>query len=201
MPFEILPGWFHRLGLMGWPLAVCSVAALAFGLERVVFTVRSRLRKEATYRQLAEYLVAHREQPQPVRDGLVGIMLNELQGSYYRGIKSLRIIGTISPMLGLLGTILGVIAAFRAISMQVGPVSPGVIADGLWEAMLTTAVGLLIALPALLMAHFFRHFSERQLEDFCLRLNRLSMSFELDRGKNPLGVAGLVTPGAGKLVA
>lgn len=175
----MLPEWFHQLGLMGWPLAGCSVVALSLCLERAVFFAKSRWQKEEEYRRLSGYLTAHKEQPQPVRDSLTSVMLSELQPAYYRGIKSLRVIGIVSPMLGLLGTILGIISAFQAISMQTGPVSPSVIADGLWEAMLTTAVGLFIALPALLTAHLFAHLSEQQLEEFCLRLNRLSVSFEI----------------------
>lgn len=174
----MLPEWFHQLGLMGWPLAGCSVVALSLCLERAVFFAKSRWQKEQEYRRLSDYLAAHKEQPQPVRDSLASVMLSELQPAYFRGVKSLRVIGIISPMLGLLGTILGIISAFQSISVQTGPVAPSVIADGLWEAMLTTAVGLFIALPALLMAHLFAHLSEQQLGEFGLRLNKLSISFE-----------------------
>lgn len=134
--------------------------------------------KRTRVRRLSDYLAAHKEQPKPVRDSLASIMLSELQPAYFRGVKSLRVIGVISPMLGLLGTILGIISAFQSISIQTSPVAPSVIADGLWEAMLTTAVGLFIALPALLMAHLFAHLSEQQLGEFSLRLNKLSVSFE-----------------------
>ena len=176
----MLPEWFHQLGLMAWPLALCSVMALALCLERARFGIQSQRNKQQHYDALAEYLQAHRSQPKAVRDEMVGIMLSELQRPYYRGIKALRMIGTVSPMLGLLGTILGVIAAFKVISAHAGPVSPSLIADGLWEAMLTTAVGLVIALPALVMAHMFQHISERQLHDICLQLNKLSVSFEME---------------------
>lgn len=193
------PEWFQQLGLMAWPLAACSILALALGLERTVFAIRARWQRERNYQHLADYLTSHRGQPKAVRDELSGVMLRELQGSYYSGIAGLRIIGTMSPMLGLLGTILGIIAAFQSISVQVGPVSPSVIADGLWEAMLTTAMGLLIALPSLLLAHLFKWFSERQLDDFCLRLNKLSLSFDLDE---PLRESQVVTGSKrGKLAA
>ena len=175
-----LPEWFHQLGLMAWPLAGCSIMALALCFERIVFSIKARMQKEKGYRRLSAYLTEHRGQPKSVRDEMISMMLNDLQKAYYSGIKGLRIIGTISPMVGLLGTILGIIAAFKVISVHAGPVSPSMIAAGLWEAMLTTAVGLLIALPTLLMAHLFRHLSERQLGDFCSRLNQLSMSFELE---------------------
>ena len=182
----LVPEWFYQLGPMGWPLAVCSLLALTLCFERLVFHVRSCLRKGREYQKLVDYLTESKEQPKQIRDEIVSIMLDDLQPFYYRGIKELSLIGTISPMLGLIGTILGIIATFRVISSQSGPVSPAMIADGLWEAMLTTAAGLLIALPALLMAHFFKQMSQARLSDFCLRLNKLSMSFELEgKDENP----------------
>ncbi|MFC4272588.1 MotA/TolQ/ExbB proton channel family protein [Sneathiella chungangensis] len=180
----VLPEWFMQMGLMAWPLAVCSILALAVGLERLVFLARSMIAQKSRYNRLAAYLTEHQHHPKPLRDELAGVALNDLKRSYYSGIKLLRLIGMISPIIGLLGTILGIISAFRVISVQTGPVAPSLIADGLWEAMLTTAAGLMIALPALLMAHFFSAFSDRQLDRFCQDLNRLSLSFELvSRGK------------------
>lgn len=176
-----MPEWFHQLGLMGWPLVLCSVLALAICFERVVFAIKSKIKHESLYTQMSEYLLEHKAQPKPIRDEMVALALNNIQRPYYSGLKLLRIIATISPMLGLLGTILGIIAAFKVIAAQSGPVSPNMIADGLWEAMLTTAAGLLIALPTLLIAHLFRHISEQQLGQFCVRLNTLSLSFELEK--------------------
>ncbi|MCY4504932.1 MAG: MotA/TolQ/ExbB proton channel family protein [Hyphomicrobiales bacterium] len=172
--------WFAQLGLMGWPLAVCSVLTLALGLERAVFWLRAVRQREPHYQEMAAWLSAHKSSPKPLRDEMINIMLEDVQRAYYSGLKGLRIIGTISPMLGLLGTVLGIIAAFRVIALEAGPVTPNMIADGLWEALLTTAVGLMIALPALLMAHFFRHLGEHYMDNLCQRLNRLSLSFELD---------------------
>jgi len=174
----MLPEWFYQLGLMQLPLAACSVVAMMLCFERMVFVIRARFNKEQTYRKIADYLEKHKHYPKPLRDEMVAVMLSEVRLSYYRSIKALRMIGTISPMLGLLGTILGIIKAFRIISASNVPVSPSMIADGLWEAMLTTAVGLFIALPSLLMAHLFKHLSESQLDDICLRLNKFSIFIE-----------------------
>ncbi len=174
-----MPEWFLQLGLMGWPLAFCSLLAIAVVLERSTFYIKALMQKEATYQHFKACLVEHKTQPKATRDEMVSVLLDELQPSFYNGLKLLRIVGTLSPMLGLLGTILGIISAFRVIASQTGPVTPNMIADGLWEAMLTTAAGLFIALPSLLMAHFFRSLSERMLGDLCFRLNKLSLDFEL----------------------
>ncbi len=181
MPLDVaLPDWFRQLGPMAWPLAVCSVIVLAVCLERTVFSLRSRLGGDAAYRKLSDALTLHRSLPRALRDDVGALMLRELERPYLGGVKLLRIVGTISPMLGLLGTILGIIGAFRTIAAQTGPVSPNMIAEGLWEALLTTAVGMIIALPALLAAHLFKHLGERRLEDLALRLNRVSLSIEVE---------------------
>lgn len=175
-----MPEWFYHLGPMGWPLAVCSTAAFAICLERTVFLVKSLSRKHETVLRLSARLNENRTFPKPVRDDIAGIMLDELQAPYFRGISGLGLIGYLTPMLGLAGTILGIIKTFGSIASHTGPVSPNIIADGLWEAMLTTAAGILIALPSLLMATIFRHLSGRQIEEFRLCLNKLSVSFETD---------------------
>ena len=184
----MLPDWFHQLGIMGWPLACCLILTMAICLERLVFHISALFKREKHYQTLSKQLIDHQYLAKTTRDEMVGMMLLELQSNYFSGTRLLRIIGTISPILGLLGTILGIISAFKVIAIQTGPVSPSMIADGLWEAMLTTAAGLMIALPALLLSHLFHNLAERQLNDLCLRLNKLSMSFEIDNAKPQLDI-------------
>lgn len=176
----MLPDWFLLLGITGWPLAVCAVLTLAISFERIVFFARNHLAFNKHEQALSDYLRAHQSLAKPLRDEMVGVMLNELQPAYYRGLKVMRMISTVSPLLGLLGTILGIIVAFKTIALQTGPVSPSLIADGLWEAMLTTAVGLMIALPALVLAQIFRYMGEKKLSLLSLRLNKLSINIEMD---------------------
>ncbi len=172
--------WFERLGVMGWPLAICSVLALTVILERSFFMFKAWKARSETYAELSEVLIAHRNKPKPVRDELTAINLNELQQSYKGSSSLLRTIGTISPILGLLGTVIGIISAFHKIAASTGPVNPAMIADGLWEALLTTAVGLSIALPCLLASQGFKAWSDAILNGVCSQLNRLSLSFELE---------------------
>ena len=80
---------FAQLGIMAWPLAGCSIAALAIGIERLVFILNATKAAETRYERLAAYLREIKVQPKPVRDEMVGVMLNDLQRPYYSGIKSL----------------------------------------------------------------------------------------------------------------
>lgn len=82
--------------------------------------------------------------------------------SYLRGLET---IGTLSPLLGLLGTVLGMIRAFQRLEEAGTRVDPAVLSGGIWEALLTTAVGLAVAIPALAALSFFEGEVERVRRD------------------------------------
>lgn len=67
-------------------------------------------------------------------------------------IRLLELIAMISPLLGLLGTVMGMIQSFQALEMAQGAANASVLAGGIWQALLTTAVGLLVAIPAAVAA-------------------------------------------------
>lgn len=68
----------------------------------------------------------------------------------------LGMVATMSPLLGLLGTITGMIQAFQSVqgSLDAGQIAAGALANGIWEALITTAAGLCVAIPAF-VAHRF----------------------------------------------
>lgn len=70
-------------------------------------------------------------------------------------LRGLAIIGNITPLLGLLGTVTGMIKAFMKIQDLQGKVDASVLAGGIWEALITTAAGLSVAIPALVAYHYF----------------------------------------------
>lgn len=72
--------------------------------------------------------------------------------SYLRGLE---VIANLSPLLGLLGTVLGMIGAFAKLEAAGAKVDPALLAGGIWEALLTTAFGLVIAIPALAAYYMF----------------------------------------------
>jgi len=72
-----------------------------------------------------------------------------------RYLNTLGTIAAISPLLGLLGTVIGMIKVFTAITTQ-GVGDPGVLAGGISEALITTAAGLSVAIPALMFYRYFR---------------------------------------------
>ncbi len=69
-----------------------------------------------------------------------------------RHIRLLELIAMISPLLGLLGTVLGMIQSFRELALAEGAANAGLLAAGIWQALLTTAAGLMVAIPAAVAA-------------------------------------------------
>jgi biopolymer transport protein ExbB len=94
-------------------------------------------------------------------------------GALRTGLRPLELVVTIAPLIGLLGTVLGMIEAFQALETSGGQADPAVLAGGIWEALLTTAAGMGVAIPAAVALSWFEGIAETvqaQMEDAATRL-------------------------------
>jgi biopolymer transport protein ExbB len=174
-----------------WVLAAYSSIGLAIVLERYFLFLRLRQLPKAWLPKLSRLLDQHDDQQQLAQlkgpeARVINTMLQahgegvkELQGVGDRvrneeiqrmefGLRTLSILGNTAPLLGLLGTITGMIKAFIVIEQAGGKVDAQALAGGIWEAMITTGVGLAVAIPLLLMLHFLEGIVERR----ALAMNR-----------------------------
>jgi len=90
-----------------------------------------------------------------------------------KGLRSLELIATIAPLLGLLGTVLGMITAFQTLQEAGAKADPAMLAGGIWEALLTTAAGMAVAIPASIAFTGFEAVADRlrhELEDMATRV-------------------------------
>lgn len=85
---------------------------------------------------------------------------NEVAGMN-RYIRLLELIAMISPLLGLLGTVLGMIQSFQELALAEGAANAALLAGGIWQALLTTAAGLIVAIPASIGATLLSERAER----------------------------------------
>lgn len=88
-------------------------------------------------------------------------------------LRPIEVISQLAPLTGLLGTVLGMISAFRALQVAGENVSPAALSGGIWEALLTTAAGLVVAIPCIAALHFFERRSERLQTELESALTRL----------------------------
>ncbi len=103
------------------------------------------------------------------------------------GLRALALIATISPLIGLLGTVLGMIEAFQSLEAAGSRVDPAILSGGIWVALLTTAAGLIVAIPAAAAHNWFEgavYRCRRAMEDAATQVFTLP-SGRPDRG--PLG--------------
>ena len=168
----------------GWlmaPILLCSVIAMAIVVERFWALRRDRIapenlvaqvrqwarsgelseerlramsRRSSLGRVLAAGLSARDRSREVMKESIENIgrhVVHDLE----RYLNALGTIAAITPLLGLLGTVIGMIKVFAVITSQ-GVGDPGVLASGISEALLTTAAGLTVAIPALMFHRYFR---------------------------------------------
>lgn len=166
--------WFDRGGWVMWPILVCSVAAVAIVIERVLvfraaqppggqFQLRLRKVLEGRDVRLAQELCIQEKSPvgrivgaglEKVHHGPMRVrqaMEDEGREEFTKLERHLGILASISgiaPMLGFLGTVIGLLVAFQSVAAAVGQPSPSDLADGIWQALITTVFGLVVGIPS-----------------------------------------------------
>ena len=82
------------------------------------------------------------------------------------GLRALELVVTIAPLLGLLGTVLGMIDAFQALQLEGGNADPATLAGGIWAALLTTAAGMTVAIPVAMCLTWFDTIHDKMRHSF-----------------------------------
>ena len=186
MDFWKMSAWkiFLTGGPLMWPILICSILALAIIIEKFLHLNKIRIDFKGFLDSIIEKLkganikdavsVCEKEKA-PVASILrAGILKysasrDEIKeamedASLYeiprleKNLNALATIAHVSPLLGLLGTVTGMVRAFQVIQLKatsVSPVSPGDLAGGIWEALLTTVFGLIVAIPTFVAYNFF----------------------------------------------
>ncbi len=174
---------FHDGGLMMYPIALCSFVLTVFSFERFIHLRAGRVIPRPFVKRLIEQLQQQqidREEalelcernPSPIASILSAAVKKygrpavEIEQAVLdageresnllrRNMRLLNAISNVSPLLGLLGTVLGMIQAFNDIASAQAMGRPDLLAGGISQALLTTAAGLLVAIPAYLTYMFF----------------------------------------------
>ena len=192
-------------GVLIVPILLCSVVALAIFVERTIrfariksketglaVTIgrllrqgnREEARNRATGNQspmgrvLAQAIDVE-EQDRDTIETVIAHGMDEEVRDLSSYVQALATIGNIAPLLGLLGTVIGMIKAFMVIQEMGGKVNAAVLAGGIWEAMLTTALGLAVALPTMIAHSYLLS----RIDEFEARLQSGAVAFIKELGK------------------
>jgi biopolymer transport protein ExbB len=111
----------------------------------------------STLARVIACMVQHRHQPYAVVNSLAGDLASRELRQHQQKAYALAIVATVAPIVGLLGTVVGMIEAFHVIAYSDAMGNPALLAGGISKALVNTAAGLTVALPALGMHHYFKH--------------------------------------------
>lgn len=168
----------------GWlmvPILLCSIIAAAISVERLWTLQRSRitpknllaqvwaaqknnemdaqrlrdLRASSPLGQVLAAGVASAKRGREVMKEAMEEVASQASHDMERYLTSLGVIASISPLLGLLGTVVGMIKVFNALMLE-GAGNANVLAGGISQALITTAAGLSVAIPAIMFHRFFQ---------------------------------------------
>ncbi len=171
-----LPVWFVQGGAVLWLLGVLSIVSLAAIIVVGVAHFRANLsddgaREETLLGKLLNGFNTDMNNGVAREAAVMRIVSNaSLAFNKMRnGMRVLELIAATAPLLGLLGTVLGMIEAFQQLEEAGSQVDPSLLSGGIWKALLTTAAGLVVAMPALAAWHVF----DRRLESARVTANAM----------------------------
>ena len=169
-------------GIFMWPLLACSVLIIAFSIERSWFLQKRLICPDGLSNQIKTLMdnnmidkrhaeeisnlsslgfllincIKYKNLPRENLESKIEEKAAEVQYSLERNLTMLGTTATISPLIGLLGTVVGMITAFTGLTETSGA-NPDLLAAGISQALITTAFGLLIAVPGLVLHKYFEH--------------------------------------------
>lgn len=168
--------FFLKGGFLMYPILFCSLAGVALLSNK--FLQYKRILQEIE-RPLKEILDAKPAVLVPLLTVLqnggnekeLSVIGTRQVREIEKGLSWLGLIATIAPLLGLTGTVTGMMKAFMVIASSTS-VSPPMLAEGIWEALITTAAGLLIAIPI----HIGHHYLEKQADEIAFVMKEITMT-------------------------
>ena len=187
---------FTMGGWMMWPLALVSITATAIVIERLLlfascpfpakgFAERLEralegdaaplledLNRVALLRRFALLMTSS----SPHREAALRIEGEAVLQKLEKHLSLLAILARLAPLMGVLGTVLGMISTFSEIADAQSGVNMNQLAGGIWQALITTATGLCIAIPALFFLHRFRNRADRVATALSEAANAMSAS-------------------------
>ncbi|MCZ7610864.1 MAG: MotA/TolQ/ExbB proton channel family protein [Ignavibacterium sp.] len=172
---------FLKGGLIMWPILLSSIIGLAVSIDRFLMLRKAKINVPAFMVRIRGFIKKKDisgaisyciEEKSPVAN-IVRKGLNKYKYGHDRvkdaienagsqevsklekGLSVLASVAGIAPLLGFLGTVTGMIQAFMTIEELAGAANPSDLAGGIWEALITTAFGLIIGIPALALYNYF----------------------------------------------
>ncbi len=175
-----------RGGFMMYPIIISSIIAMAVIIERIyVLFIKTKFLEKKTIEQIyslassgetekakeilnnetsvfAMFFLAVLSEPEPAEQEKAAISAgDEILFDLSRRLNILSVLASVLPLMGLLGTVLGMIKVFYRMTQAGDAGDITILAGGIWEALITTAAGMIIAIPVMLIYHYFNRTIEK----------------------------------------
>ena len=177
---------FTKGGIVMYPILLCSIVSVAILFERLFALRKSRIisnkdlllhlaekgswdeMKEATgknddFFSRTVYLTLNDPASSGEMQKITEMYAKKMTGEIYSRTSIPGVMATLSPLLGLLGTVLGMIRIFNKFTEAGG--NPMILAGGIWEALITTAAGLTVAIPSLIIYRFLTYTADKSVAE------------------------------------
>ena len=189
--------FMQKGGPIMWPILLCSVIAFAVIIERLIRLRQEQIDTKAFMEQISKSLkrnkvmealdlcdrtggpiaailkagiLKHDRPRNEIREAIEDAGIHEVP-RLERNLPVLATLAHVAPLLGLLGTVTGLVKAFQVIESKatvLNPVNPGDLAGGIWEALLTTVFGLCVAIPTFVAYNYL----VSRVDGFVLEMER-----------------------------
>lgn len=197
-------------GPVMYPLLICSIFSVAIGLERLWYLLRSKIDTDDLLEDIKLSLgqgkvleamqiakksrgpvaavlasgIAHYDQGREEIKEHMAVVGREEIFKMEKRLGGLELIVTVSPLLGILGTVTGIISSFNVMGAMEGVAQASALSVGIAEALITTAAGLIIAVPTMVLTAYLNSIVTGQVADMSKKatelLNVLDAGSELE---------------------
>ncbi|MFA5519221.1 MAG: MotA/TolQ/ExbB proton channel family protein [Spirochaetota bacterium] len=187
-----------------YPILLFSIVALAIAIERIFYYRRTMQRNknmvaeisvlvksgdiagaidkasldQSTVGKVIAAYIKNCKEPQGVLEDAIHSASSREVRSLEKHLPVLSAIAALAPLLGLLGTVLGMIITFQEISRLGGEADMAALSGGIWQALLTTAFGLIVAIPVAAFHHYFQNLVDVRISQIETKVSDLNILFK-----------------------
>lgn len=196
---------FTKGGIVMYPILLCSIVSVAILFERLFSLRKSRiisngdllmhLAEKHAWNDLKEtaqkrddlfsrviYMTLSDPSSETETQKTTEMYAKKMTEEIYSHTSIPGVMATLSPLLGLLGTVLGMIRIFNKFTEAGG--NPMILAGGIWEALITTAAGLTVAIPSLIIYRFLTYTADKSVAELEFALEKFVILKGQDENKN-----------------
>ena len=196
---------FTKGGIVMYPILLCSIVSVAILFERLFSLRKSRiisnsdllmhLAEKHAWNDLKEtaqkgddlfsrviYMTLSDPSSETETQKTTEMYAKKMTEEIYSHTSIPGVMATLSPLLGLLGTVLGMIRIFNKFTEAGG--NPMILAGGIWEALITTAAGLTVAIPSLIIYRFLTYTADKSVAELEFALEKFVILKRQDENKN-----------------